>query len=79
MLLLIIDTGKNLRQVVSNIARSYKNEQELVNKKVMAVLNLSPREIKGYLSQAMLLTTYTKKSTKLIFINDDVKVSTIIK
>lgn len=79
MLLLIIDTGKELRQVVSNIARSYKNEQDLVNRKVMAVLNLEAREIKGYISQAMLLTTYSKKGSKLIFIDDTIKVSTVIK
>ena len=79
LLRFIVDTGKELRQIVSGIAKHYKNEQELVGTKVMAVLNLKPIELKGIVSQGMLLTTTEKKKTKLVVIDENVKVSTIIK
>lgn len=75
----IVNTGVENRQVISAIARYYKNEKELIGKKVVAVLNLNPLEIKGYLSQAMLLTTVEKKKIKLLLVDDEVKVSSIIK
>ena len=79
LLRFIVDTGKELRQIVSGIAKHYKNEQELVGTKVMAILNLKPIELKGIVSQGMLLTTTEKKKTKLVVIDENVKVSTIIK
>ncbi len=79
LLRFIVDTGKELRQIVSGIAKHYKNEQELVGTKVMAVLNLKPIELKGIISQGMLLTTTEKKKIKLVVIDENVKVSTIIK
>ena len=42
LLKFIVNTGKEKRQIVSGIAKWYPNEQELVGKKVMAVLNLEP-------------------------------------
>ena len=57
----------------------YPNEQELAGKKVQAVLNLKPVELKGELSQGMLLTTTEKKKTKLVIIDDEVKVGTTVK
>ena len=54
-------------------------EQELVGKKAQAVLNLNPVELKGELSQGMLLTTTEKKKTKLVIINDEVKIGTTIR
>lgn len=79
LLKIIVDTGKEKRQIISGIAKYYKNEKELVGKKVIAVLNLEPIEIRGYLSQGMLLTASEKKKVTLIFVNDDVKLSTVIK
>ncbi|WP_066900997.1 methionine--tRNA ligase [Streptobacillus notomytis] len=79
LLRFIVDTGAELRQIVSAVARYYKDEQSLVGKKVMAVLNLEPVEIKGILSQGMLLTTAEKKRVSLVEINPLVKVSTSIK
>jgi len=46
---------------------------------VQAVLNLKPVELKGELSQGMLLTTTEKKKTKLVIIDDEVKVGTTVK
>ena len=79
LLRFIVDTGKEKRQILSGVARHYKNEQELVGKKVAAVLNLKPVELKGYLSQGMLLTTAEKKKTKLLTVEETVKNSSQIK
>ena len=79
LLKFIVNTGKEKRQIISGIAKWYPNEQELAGKKVQAVLNLKPVELKGKLSQGMLLTTTEKKKTKLIIVNDEVKVGTAVK
>ncbi len=75
----IVNTGKEKRQIVSGIAKWYPNEQELVGKKVMAVLNLEPVTLRGELSQGMLLTTTEKKKTKLVIIDNEVKLGTTIR
>ena len=79
LLKFIVNTGKEKRQIVSGIAKWYPNEQELVGKKVMAVLNLEPVTLRGELSQGMLLTTTEKKKTKLIIIDDEIKIGTTVK
>ena len=79
LLKFIVNTGKEKRQIISGIAKWYPNEQELVGKKVQAVLNLKPVELKRELSQGMLLTTTEKKKTKLVIINDEVKIGTTVK
>ena len=79
LLKFIVNTGKEKRQIISGIAKWYPNEQELVGKKAQAVLNLNPVELKGELSQGMLLTTTEKKKTKLVIINDEVKIGTTIR
>ena len=79
LLKFIVNTGKEKRQIVSGIAKWYQNEQELVGKKVMAVLNLEPVTLRGELSQGMLLTTTEKKKTKLVIIDNEVKLGTTIR
>lgn len=79
LLKFIVNTGKEKRQIVSGIAKWYPNEQELVGKKVMAVLNLKPVTLRGELSQGMLLTTTEKKKTKLVIIDNEVKLGTTIR
>ena len=79
LLKFIVNTGKEKRQIVSGIAKWYPNEQELVGKKVMAVLNLKPVTLREELSQGMLLTTTEKKKTKLVIIDNEVKLGTTIR
>jgi methionyl-tRNA synthetase len=79
MIVFKVETGAGIRQIVSGISKTYKNPEELVGKKVMAVLNLTPAEIQGDLSQGMLLTTVEKKRTKLVFIDDAIKIGSKIK
>lgn len=70
---IIVDTGVEKRQIISNIGKTYKNIEEIVGKKVLTILNLDPIEIKGYISQGMILTTNEKKKNTLIEVDKNVK------
>lgn len=67
-----VDTGVDVRTVVSGVAESFSPE-ELVGKQVMILLNLAPRKIRGIESQGMFLLT-TKPDGKLSFVTPDEKV-----
>ena len=54
LLKLTIDTGIDTRTIVSGIAEYYTPE-ELVGRQVLVLVNLEPRELKGVLSQSMIL------------------------
>ena len=54
LLKLTIDTGIDQRTVVSGIAEHYEPEA-IIGKQVSILINLEPREIKGILSQGMIL------------------------
>ncbi|WP_419868108.1 methionine--tRNA ligase [Chryseobacterium sp. CT-SW4] len=64
-----VDTGVDIRTVVSGVAESFSPE-ELVGKQVMILLNLAPRKIRGIESQGMFLLT-TKPDGKLSFVTPD--------
>ena len=72
LLKLKVDTGVDIRTVVSGIAESFSPE-EIIGKQVMILLNLAPRKIRGIESQGMLLLT-TKPDGKLSFVTPDEKV-----
>ncbi len=74
-----VNTGTEIRQIVSGIAKYYKEPQALVGKKVLAVTNLKPVKLRGELSQGMLLTTAEKKRFKLIEIDGSIKLGTQVK
>ncbi len=67
-----VDTGVDVRTVVSGVAESFTPE-ECVGKQVMILLNLAPRKIRGIESQGMLLLT-TKPDGKLAFVTPEVPV-----
>lgn len=54
LLKLTIDTGVDKREIVSGIAEFYQPE-DLVGRQVLVLINLEPRELKGILSQGMIL------------------------
>ena len=72
LLKLKVDTGVDVRTVVSGIAESFTPE-EVIGKQVMILLNLAPRKIRGIESQGMLLLT-TKEDGKLSFVTPDAPV-----
>lgn len=69
LLKLKVDTGVDVRTVVSGIAESFTPE-EIIGKQVMILLNLAPRKIRGIESQGMLLLT-TKADGKLSFVTPE--------
>ncbi|MFD1615964.1 methionine--tRNA ligase [Gelatiniphilus marinus] len=74
LLKLKVDTGIDVRTIVSGIAESFTAE-EVVGKKVTVLVNLAPRALRGVESQGMILMTETTDGN-LVFVNpDDTKVS----
>ncbi|MBQ5752960.1 MAG: methionine--tRNA ligase [Alistipes sp.] len=54
LLKLTVDTGIDTRTIVSGIAEHFTPEQ-LIGQQVLVLVNLAPRELKGILSQGMIL------------------------
>ncbi|MGB6269749.1 MAG: methionine--tRNA ligase [Olleya sp.] len=73
LLVLKVDTGIDVRTIVSGIAESFTAE-EVVGKKVTVLVNLAPRELRGVESQGMILMTETADG-KLVFVNPDTTTS----
>lgn len=67
LLVLKIDTGIDVRTIVSGIAESFKPE-EIIGKKVTVLANLAPRALRGVESQGMILMTENAEG-KLVFVN----------
>ncbi|MCZ2083351.1 MAG: methionine--tRNA ligase [Flavobacteriales bacterium] len=67
-----VDTGVDVRTVVSGVAESFTPE-ECVGKQVMILLNLAPRKIRGIESQGMLLLT-NDADGKLVFVTPEKQV-----
>lgn len=61
LLKLQIDFGDETRQIMSGIAESYPDPEELVNKQIPVIINLEPRMLRGYESQGMILATGDEK------------------
>ncbi|MDR0982185.1 MAG: methionine--tRNA ligase [Culturomica sp.] len=66
LLKLTIDTGIDKRTVVSGIAEYYTPE-DVVGKQVSIVVNLAPKELKGIMSQGMILMAEDSDG-KLVFV-----------
>lgn len=69
LLVLKVDTGIDVRTIVSGIAESFTPE-EVIGKKVTVLVNLAPRALRGVESQGMILMT-EDASGKLVFVNPD--------
>lgn len=69
LLVLKVDTGIDVRTIVSGIAEHFTPE-EVMGKQVTVLVNLAPRALRGVTSEGMLLLTETKEG-KLVFVNPD--------
>ncbi len=69
LLVLKVDTGLDVRTIVSGIAESFKPE-DIVGKKVTVLVNLAPRALRGVESEGMILMTENADG-KLVFVNPD--------
>ena len=70
LLVLKVDTGIDVRTIVSGIAEHFSPE-EIVGKRVTVLVNLAPRNLRGIDSQGMILMTNLPDG-KLVFVNPDV-------
>ncbi|WP_431133350.1 methionine--tRNA ligase [Psychroserpens mesophilus] len=73
LLVLKVDTGIDVRTIVSGIAESFTAE-EVVGKQVTVLVNLAPRALRGVDSEGMILMTETPEG-KLVFVNPDTTVN----
>lgn len=62
-----VDFGSEIRTIVSGVAKHY-TPQELLNKQIVAVLNLKPRKIKGIESQGMILYAFNQDESEFCFV-----------
>lgn len=69
LLVLKVDTGIDVRTIVSGIAETFTPE-DVVGKKVTVLVNLAPRKLRGVESEGMILMTETPDG-KLVFVNPD--------
>jgi len=69
LLVLKVDTGIDVRTIVSGIAEHFSPE-EVIGKRVTVLVNLAPRALRGVESQGMLLLT-NDTNGKLVFVNPD--------
>ncbi|MBS9768676.1 MAG: methionine--tRNA ligase [Flavobacteriaceae bacterium] len=71
LLQLKVDTGIDVRTIVSGIAESYQPE-DIIGQQVCVLVNLAPRKLRGVESQGMILMTQ-QPDGKLSFIQPSVK------
>ncbi len=69
LLKLTVDTGIDTRTIVSGIAEHFTPEQ-MVGKRVLVLVNLAPRPLKGIESQGMILMAETPDG-KLVIVSPD--------
>ena len=71
LLVLKVDTGIDVRTIVSGIAESFKPE-DIIGQQVSVLVNLATRKLRGVESQGMILMTDTKDG-KLAFVQPSVE------
>ena len=69
LLVLKVDTGLDVRTIVSGIAEHFTPE-EVIGKRVTVLVNLAPRALRGVESQGMLLLTNNVEG-KLVFVSPE--------
>ncbi len=70
LLVLKVDMGDGIRQIVSGIAKYY-GPDELIGKKVVVVANLKPAKLRGIESMGMILAADTADGVKVLFSDEN--------
>ncbi len=76
--ILTVDTGKEEKQLVAGIRKSYAKEQ-LVGRRVVMVNNLQPAVIRGEVSNGMVLAVSDENGISLLGADRDLPLGTIVK
>lgn len=78
LLMLNVDLGTEIRQVVAGIAQQYTPDQ-LVGKDMVILTNLEPRMIRGVESKGMILAASVDGSPVILMPEKPVPAGTIVK
>jgi methionyl-tRNA synthetase len=68
LLVLQIDLGGERRQICAGLRQHVADPQSLVGRQIVVVANLAPRQLRGEISQGMLLAASDPGTGKVIFI-----------
>jgi methionyl-tRNA synthetase len=74
LLVLQIDLGTEHRQICAGLRQHYADPQELVGKQIIVVANLAPRQMRGEMSNGMLLAATDPATGKVIVISPSAQV-----
>ena len=72
LLVLQVKIGDEVRQIVSGVKTWYQPE-DLLDKKVVVVMNLKPVKLRGVESQGMLLAADHKKDLTMLSVLEDIE------
>jgi len=67
---LIIDIGEEKKTICAGL-KQYYSKDELINKKIILFVNLSPRKMRGIESQGMILAAVNDDESKVRLIQPD--------
>jgi methionyl-tRNA synthetase len=73
-----VDTGRDVRQIVAGIRKSYTPDQ-LVNRRIILVSNMEPAVIRGETSNGMLLAASDANGMALLAPDKDMALGSIVK
>ena len=68
LLILQIDIGTEKRQICAGLKQQVADPQSLVGKQIVVVANLAPRQMRGEISQGMLLAATDTATGRVIVI-----------
>jgi tRNA-binding protein len=68
LLVLQIDLGGETRQICAGLRQHVPDPKSLVGKQIIVVANLAPRQMRGQISQGMLLAATDGPSGRVIFV-----------
>jgi tRNA-binding protein len=68
LLVLQIDLGGERRQICAGLRQHVADPQALVGRQLIVVANLAPRQLRGEISQGMLLAATDPASGKVVFV-----------
>lgn len=72
LLVIKVDLGGEMRQLVAGI-KSHYDEEELIGKKIIVVANLKPAELRGIKSEGMILAASSGDDVVLLEPEQDIK------
>ncbi len=73
-----VDTGKEIKQVVAGIRKTYTKE-ELIGRRVIMIHNLQPTVIRGEESNGMLLAASDESQLSLLQVDKEIILGSIVK